>query len=229
MGADKGWIVWIELVLIKLLVLFMNRTYFPCLHSHVEFFIPIPRHKLRLYNVNFFLRHYGGQLKTPAEQEVGDRLWKITTKSKRNNTLKMLSFCGVFNCSNCADKDKDKSNYHSLSIVKNNSKEDLKLSKVRKEEKWLAQIFRKDLTGTKLERTITLIKIMLSASPSSVFFSQNSQYQIWKANTYSILTKGNWPWTDSVAVIHLNLKVLWRHWFWTQISLKKRKSKIGYP
>ena len=88
----------------------------------------------------------------------------------------MLSFCGVFNCSNCADKDKDRSNYRFPSIVKNNSKEDLKRSKVRKEEKWLAQIFRKDLTGT--ERTITLIKIMLSVSPSSVFFTQNSQYQI---------------------------------------------------
>ena len=227
MGADKEWIVWIELVLIKLLVLFMNRTYFQCLHSHVEFFIPIPRHKLR----EIFLTPFWRTIKNTSWAGSGwkDRLWKITTKSKRNNTLKMLSFCGVFNCSNCADKDKDKSNYRFPSIVKNNSKEDLKLSKVRKEEKWLAQIFRKDLTGTKLERTITLIKIMLSASPSSVFFTQNSQYQIWKANTYSILTKGNWPWTDSVAVIHLNLKVLWRHWFWTQISLKKRKSKIGYP
>ena len=84
----------------------------------------------------------------------------------------MLSFCGVFNCSNCADKDKDKSNYRFPSIVKNNSKEDLKLSKVRKEEKWLAQTFRKDLTGTKLERTITLIKIMLSASPHRFFHTK---------------------------------------------------------
>ena len=46
---------------------------------------------------------------------------------------------------------------------------DLKLSKVRKEEKWLAQFFRKDLTETKLERTRKRIKIMLSISPSSVF------------------------------------------------------------
>ena len=45
----------------------------------------------------------------------------------------------------------------------------LKLSKVRKEEKWLAQFFRKDLTETKLERTRKRIKIMLSISPSSVF------------------------------------------------------------
>ena len=47
-------------------------------------------------------------------------------------------------------------------LLKNNSKEGLKLSKVRR-EKWLAQIFRKDLTERKLERTI--LKIMLSASP----------------------------------------------------------------
>ena len=47
-------------------------------------------------------------------------------------------------------------------LLKNNSKEGLKISKVRR-EKWLAQIFRKDFTERKLERTI--LKIMLSASP----------------------------------------------------------------
>ena len=69
----------------------------------------------------------------------------------------MLSFCAVFNCSNCAEKKKEKSNYRFPSIVKNNGKEGLKLSKV------------KNLTETELERTRTTIKIMLSASPSSVF------------------------------------------------------------
>ena len=55
----------------------------------------------------------------------------------------MLSFCAVFNCSNRAGEEKDKSNYWLPSILKKkNSKEDLKLSKVRKEEKWSAQIFR---------------------------------------------------------------------------------------
>ena len=44
----------------------------------------------------------------------------------------MLRFCAVFNCSNRADKEKDKSNYCFSSIVKNNGKEGLKLSKVRK-------------------------------------------------------------------------------------------------
>ena len=81
----------------------------------------------------------------------------------------MLSFCAVLNCSNRADKEKDKSNYSFPSIVKNNGKEGLKRPKVRKEEKRLAQIVRKDLTGRKLERIGTRIKIMLSASPSSVF------------------------------------------------------------
>ena len=53
----------------------------------------------------------------------------------------MASFCAVFNCSNCADREKNKSNYRFPSIVKNNDKEGLKFSKVRR-EKWLAQIFR---------------------------------------------------------------------------------------
>ena len=46
----------------------------------------------------------------------------------------MLSFCAVFNCSNRADKEKDKSDHRFLSIVKDKGKEGLKLSKVRKEE-----------------------------------------------------------------------------------------------
>ena len=57
----------------------------------------------------------------------------------------MPSF-SAFNYSNCADKEKDKSNYRFSSIVKNNSKKGLKLLKVRR-EKWLAQIFKKDLTS----------------------------------------------------------------------------------
>ena len=49
---------------------------------------------------------------------------------------------------------------------KNNGKEGLKLSKMRKKN-LLAQIFRKDLTERKLERT--RMKIMLSTYPSSAF------------------------------------------------------------
>ena len=81
----------------------------------------------------------------------------------------MLSFYAVFNCSNCAEKKKEESNYRFPSIVKNNGKEGLKLSKVRKQKKWLAKIFRKDLTEPKLERARTRMKITLSASPSLVF------------------------------------------------------------
>ena len=80
----------------------------------------------------------------------------------------MPSFSAVLNCSNRADREKNKSNCFFPSVVKNNGKEGLKLSKVRR-EKWLAQIFGKDLTERKLERTSTRTKIMLSASPSSVF------------------------------------------------------------
>ena len=78
----------------------------------------------------------------------------------------MPSFWQYFNCSNCADRGKGKSNYQLPSIVKNNIKEGLKPLKVIR-EKWLAQIFRKDLTERMLERT--RMKIMLHASPSSVF------------------------------------------------------------
>ena len=65
-----------------------------------------------------------------------------------------------------------------LQLIKNNGKKGLKLSKVRREEKWLAQIFRKDLTDTKLERTRTRIKTMLSASPSSGFSHKVKQKRI---------------------------------------------------
>ena len=55
----------------------------------------------------------------------------------------MPSFCAV-NYSNCANREKDKPKCRFSSVVKNNSKKGLKLSKVRKGT-WLAQIFRKDL------------------------------------------------------------------------------------
>ena len=76
----------------------------------------------------------------------------------------MPGFCAVFNCSNRADREKEKSIHRFLSIVKNNGKKRLKLSKVRREE-WLTQIFRKYLTERKLERTRTRIKIILFVSP----------------------------------------------------------------
>ena len=79
-----------------------------------------------------FLRHYGGQLKTAVEKEAGE---KIITKWKRNKNLKMPGFCAVFNCSNRADREKDKSIHRFPSIVKNNGKKGLKLSKVRRESR----------------------------------------------------------------------------------------------
>ena len=80
----------------------------------------------------------------------------------------MQIFCAVFNCSNRADREKNKSNYRFPSTVKNICKEGLTLSKVRR-QKSLAQTFRKDLTERKLEKT--RMKIMLSTSPS-LFFSR---------------------------------------------------------
>ena len=80
--------------------------------------------------------------------------------------MKLQIFCAVFDCSNRADREKNKSNYRFPSIVKNNGKEDLTFSKVRR-KKSLVQIFRKDLTERNLENT--KMKIMLSASPSLFF------------------------------------------------------------
>ena len=78
----------------------------------------------------------------------------------------MTRFCAVFNCSNRADREKNKSNYRFPSIVKSNGKEGLKRLRVRRGRR-LAQIFSKDLTKRKLERT--RMKIMLLASLSLAF------------------------------------------------------------
>ena len=71
----------------------------------------------------------------------------------------MSGFCAVFNRWNRAAREKDKSIHRFPSIVKNNGKEWLKLSKREgKSQNWLAQIFRKYLIKRKLERTRTRIK-----------------------------------------------------------------------
>ena len=77
--------------------------------------------------------------------------------------------CTIFNCSNRADGKKNKSYYRFHSIVTNNDKEDLTLSKVIR-EKSLAQFFGKDLTDRKLGKT--RMKIMLSSYPSLFFHSK---------------------------------------------------------
>ena len=105
----------------------------------------------------------------------------------------MASFCGVFNCPYCAGREKDKSNYRFPSILKKNGKEGLKLSKVRR-EKWLVQIFRENLTERTLERTKSKNQNNAFCLPFIVFFTQSLQYQIWEANTYSILTNNNRTW-----------------------------------
>ena len=91
------------------------------------------------------------------------------------------------NCSNRADRKKNKSNYHFSSIVKNSGKEGLTLSKMRR-EKSLAQIFKKDLTERKLVKA--RMKIILSASPSFFFHTKVAISDL-KSNTYSILNESN--------------------------------------
>ena len=87
---------------------------------------------------------------------------------KKNAFENAFFYGAVFNCSNRADREKNKPNYRFPSIVKNNGKEGLSLLKVRREKLLLAQIFRKDLSERKVEET--RMKIMLIASPS-LFFS----------------------------------------------------------
>ena len=87
--------------------------------------------------------------------------------------MKIPSFCAVFSCSNCADREKDKPNHRFSSI----GSEGLKLSKVRRKN-WLAQIFRKDLTERKLERT---------RIRNNVFSHKVYVIGLEKASTYSVL------------------------------------------
>ena len=54
------------------------------------------------------------------------------------------------------------------------------------------------------------------------FFAQSSQYQIWKANAYSILTNGNRTCTQLGSQSFMVQLIL-------NINFIKRKSKIGYP
>ena len=69
---------------------------------------------------------------------------------------------GTIKNSDLAGRGQEERLLRETSIVKNNGNEGLKLSKVRR-GKCLAQIFSKDLTERKLERT--KMKIMLSPSP----------------------------------------------------------------
>ena len=73
-----------------------------------------------LFSRECFLCHYGGQLNTAVEQEAGEKIdckrqWQ---SEKENKSLKIQSFCPVFNCSNHADGEKIKSNYCFPSVVK---------------------------------------------------------------------------------------------------------------
>ena len=128
-------------------------------------------------------------------------------------------FFAVFNCSNHADKERDKSNYHFPSVVKNNGKEGWKLCE--KGGNVVSPSFRKKLNWDKARKNKNKIQNDAFCLLLISFFTQSSQYQIWKANTYCILTSGNRIWIVSVAVIHLNLKVLWSHWFWARVSSNK--------
>ena len=68
------------------------------------------------------------------------------------------------------------------------------------------QISRKYLTNRKLERTRTRIKKKKNAFclPFIGFFTQTSQYKVWNADAYSVLTNGNGTWIPGVGVSNCN-------------------------
>ena len=96
----------------------------------------------------------------------------------------MPSFCAVLNCSNRADWEKEKSNYCFPSIVKNNDKEGLKLEKTGKV---VSLNFQEIFNWVKGEKNKNKNQNNAFCLPFIGSFTQISQYQIWKANTYSIL------------------------------------------
>ena len=63
--------------------------------------------------MNVFFTKLWRTIKSSGQEGSGreDRLKKVIKKRKRNKNLKMPSFCVVFNCSNCADRENEKSNY----------------------------------------------------------------------------------------------------------------------
>ena len=137
----------------------------------------------------------------------------------------MQIFRAVFNCSNSADREKNKTNYCFPSIIKNIGKEGLTLSKVKR-EKSLAQIFRKDLTEIKLEKT--RMKIMLFASsPSSFFF--HKKFTISDSKSKYVFYPNYW-WLDLDHQCRSPLLRLQS--FMTPLILNtnfiKQGSKIGY-
>ena len=83
-----------------------------------------------------------------------------------------------------------------------------------------AQIFRKDWTERKLEKNKNGNNAL--CLPFIVFFTQSSQYQIQKANVYSILTiiKLGPLALDSSTRIS---RVSWTHWLLTQISYNQNQ------
>ena len=99
----------------------------------------------------------------------------------------MQSFCTVFNCSNHADWEKIKSNYCFLSIVKNNGR---RLETFKSEKGKVARLnFQERFNWEKARKNKNENNAFCLLFIG--FFTQSLQYQIWKANTYSIWTKRN--------------------------------------
>ena len=91
----------------------------------------------------------------------------------------MLTFCPAFNCSNRAGKEKGKSNYRFPSIAKNNGKEGLKLSKVRKEEKVVSSNFQERFKWdkTSLVKNYTILKSS-NIKKNGIQSPRNSDYDL---------------------------------------------------
>ena len=86
------------------------------------------------------------------------------------------------------------------SIVKNNGKEVLKLFKNEK-GKVVSSNFQEIFNWKKARKNKNKNQNNAFCFPFIGFFAQSSEYQIWNANMYSVLTNGNQTCAASVGVL----------------------------
>ena len=114
----------------------------------------------------------------------------------------MLSFCAVCNCSNCAAREKDKSNYRFPKKIWN----------FRKWEGKNGSNFQERFNWEKAAKNKSKNQNNAFCFSFISFFTWSSQHQILKANTYSVLTNGNRTWTTSVRVLNYRISKLIKSW-----------------
>ena len=141
-----------------------------------------------------FLHHYGVQLKTAVEKDEGEKIHCNLTKWKRNKNLKMPRFCAVFNSSSRVNREKDKTNLFTVFP---------KLLKIMvMKGKVVSSSFQDIFNREKAKKNKNKNQNNVFCLSFIGFCIQSSQYQTWKAGTYSILTNGNRTWAASVGSLN---------------------------